>query len=187
MSKKLRWLVAGCLLSCATASVAQQTPAVPAPLPAMRFASDPVGEMLLPLVRSAPRFQKIGTDLIGSPIELRIYRTFEMTPGGRAGDNVSGLLAASTLGLIPHMYSGEHVIHYDLLVNGAMISRFAYRKVLSRTHNIWSSDTTHGMGKDGLEWAKSTVDLFLKDSSADPKMAELSADFDFYFGAPKTP
>jgi hypothetical protein len=51
--------------------------------------------------------------------------------------------------------------------------------------DVWTKDTTHGMGKEGMEWAKSTVDLFLKDAAADAKLSALAAEFDYYFGAAK--
>jgi hypothetical protein len=46
-------------------------------------------------------------------------------------------------------------------------------------------DTTHGLGKEGVEWAKSTVALFLKDASQDSKLSALITEFDYYFSPPK--
>jgi hypothetical protein len=94
---------------------------------------------------------------------------------------VSGLLAASSLGILPVSNSGEHAIVYDLVVNGVVLTSYSYQKSFSRVFNIWSEDTTYGLGQEGLDWALSTTDQFLHDVAGDPKIAELLAEYDYYF------
>jgi hypothetical protein len=151
-------------------------------LPALRFTGDALGSEFYEQIQRAPQFQKMNREALGSPIELRVYHTYRLNRGSAA---TTGLLAAATLGLLPEVSSGEHSIVYEVLVNGVLLSSHKYSKALTHAHNLWTKDTTHGMGKEGMEWAKSTVALFLKDAAADPKLSALAAEFDYYFGPAK--
>jgi hypothetical protein len=170
-------------------ATATDSPAAAAVLPPMRFSSDKIGEGLFEQLHQAPRFQKLSREVIGSPIELRVYHTFQLTNGGRVSGAVSGMLAAGTLGLLPQVYSGEHAMIYEVLVNGAVLSTHTYHKAIARAHNLWNQDNSAGLGKDGLAWAASTVEQFLSDSATDPKLTELTAEYVYYFGtnSPPTP
>jgi len=179
-------LLRGTLVTCAlgwwllaAATEAQQDSV----LPALRFSGDSLGSGFYDQIQRAPQFQKMSREALGSPIELRVYHSYRINRGSAM---TTGLLAAATLGLLPAVASGEHAVVYEVLVNGVLLTAHKYTKVLTHAHNLWTEDTTHGMGKEGMEWAKSTVDLFLKDASADPKLAALAAEFDYYFG-PATP
>jgi hypothetical protein len=165
-------------------AAAVDTPTAAAVLPPLRFSSDSIGNGLFQRLAQAPLFQKLSRDVIGSPIELRVYHTFQLTNGGRVSGAVSGMLAAGTLGLLPQVYSGEHAMIYEVVVNGAVISTHTYRKAIARAHNLWSADSSAGLGKDGLGWAASTVDQFLTDSATDPKLAQLIEEYSYYFGTP---
>ena len=151
-------------------------------LPALRFSGDAVGSGFYDQIQRAPQFQKMSREALGSPIELRVYHTYRINRGSAT---TTGLLAAATLGIFPEVSSGEHTIVYEVLVNGVLLSSYKYSKVLTHARSLWTTDTTHGMGKDGMQWATSTVDLFLKDAAADPKLAALAAEFDYYFGPAK--
>jgi hypothetical protein len=151
----------------------------PTVLPAMRFNSDSLGSGFYEQIRAASQFQKMSKEALGSPVELRIYHTWRINRGSATA---TGLLAAATLGILPLVASGDHTIVYEVLVNGVPVSSYRYSRSLTHAHNLWSgADNSYGMGKDGLEWAKSTVDLFLRDAAADPKLAALTAEFDYYF------
>jgi len=149
-------------------------------LPALRFSADALSSGFYDQIQSAPQFQKMSREAYGSPIELRIYHTWRINRGGA---EATGLLAAATLGLVPEVSSGDHTIVYEVLVNGVLVSSYKYSKSFTHAHNLWSgADKTFGMGKGGVEWAKSTVNLFLKDAATDPKLIGLAAEFDYYFG-----
>jgi hypothetical protein len=152
---------------------------VPA-LPAMRFTADALGSSFYDQIQGAPQFQKMSREAYGSPIELRVYHTWRIS---RASVTATGLLAAATLGIVPMVSSGDHAIVYEVLVNGVLVSSHRYSKSLTHAHNLWSgADQTFGMGNEGLEWARSTVALFLRDAATDPKLSGLAAEFDYYFG-----
>ena len=97
----------------------------------------------------------------------------------------SGLLAVGTLGLSPVVMSGEHALHYELYVNGQRIARYEYSAKLSRNEHLngGAPDATHGLGPDGVVWAKSTVDLFLNDFARDRAVRALNDEYQVYFGA----
>jgi len=166
------------LLSCAANAQAQQA----AVLPALRFNADPLGSGFYDQIRGAPQFQKLSREAAGSPIELRVYHTWRINRGSATA---TGLLAAATLGLLPQVSSGEHTIVYEVLVNGVPVTSYKYSRSLTHARNLWTEDKSYGMGKDGMEWAKSTVELFLREAAADARLTALSAEFDYYFGEPQ--
>lgn len=169
-------------LSSALGAAAADTQPGPV-LPPLRFSADSLASDFYDQIQRAPQFQKMSREALGSPIELRIYHTWRINRGSATA---TGLLAAATLGIVPLVSSGEHAIVYELLVNGTLVSSYKYSKGLTHAHNLWSGvDTTHGLGKDGMEWAKSTVALFLRDAAEDAKLSALAAEFDYYFSAPK--
>jgi hypothetical protein len=163
---------------------ATATEAHPDPqLPTLRFSADALGSSFYEQIQRAPQFEKMSRAALGSPIELRVYHTYRINRGSAAA---SGLLAAATLGIFPMVASGEHSVVYEILVNGTPLATYRYSKTLTHAHNLWSgADTTFGMGKEGMEWARSTVELFLKDAAGDARLSALAAEFDYYFGSPK--
>jgi hypothetical protein len=151
-------------------------------LPALNYHSDSVTGDLFDPIQHTPQFEKLSREALGSPIELHVYHTFRIDRGAATA---TGLLAAATLGLIPQVSNGHHSIVYEVLVNGVLLTSYRYSTALTRVRNIWSQDKTQGLGEDGVKWVRSTVDLFLKDASADPKLAALRTEFDYYFGSAK--
>ncbi|MBV8208841.1 MAG: hypothetical protein JO133_02150 [Burkholderiaceae bacterium] len=149
-------------------------------LPALRYNSDSVTNDLFDSIHHAPQFDKLSREAIGSPIELRVYHTYRIDRGAATA---TGFLAGVTLGLIPQVSSGNHSIVYEVLVNGVPVTSHTYSTSLTRVRNIWTQDKTYGLGEDGIKWARSTVDLFLKDAAADPKLAALRSEFNYYFGS----
>jgi hypothetical protein len=153
-----------------------------ADLPPVHFAGGAIGDDIYNSLRQAPRFTQLDRETVGSPIELRVYRQLHTTKGNRAKGEVTGLLAASTLGLLPVVLSGEHEIVYEYRVNGQLVSRYTYRKAITRSVNMWGGkDDTRGLGKDGLEWARATAAQFLKDSADDKALAALLDEYNEYF------
>jgi len=161
-------------------------PPAPAPvaqdvaLPTLRYNSDSVTNDLFDSIHHAPQFDKLSREAIGSPIELRVYHTYRIDRGAATA---TGFLAGVTLGLIPQVSNGNHSIVYEVLVNGVPVTSHTYSRSLTRVRNIWSQDKTYGLGEDGIKWAKSTVDLFVKDAAADPKLVALRSEFNYYFGS----
>ena len=181
MSRRLliAWaLAAGSVLGYLAPTLASAETPPEAPLPAMRFSADAATTAFFEQIQRAPQFRNLSREALGSPLELRVYHTYRI---GRGSATATGLLAAATLGIIPQVMSGEHSIVYEVLVNGVPVSLYRYSRSLTRARSLWVHDTTHGLGAEGVKWAQSTVDLFVKDAAADPKLAALGAEFDYYF------
>jgi hypothetical protein len=151
------------------------------PLPALRFHADALSESFFEQLSAAPQFQKLSREAYGSPLELRVYHTWRINRGSA---EATGLLAAVTLGILPQVSSGDHTIVYEVLANGVLVASFKYSKALTHARSLWTEDKSFGMGKDGVEWAHSTVALFLRDAATDAKLAVVSEEFDYYFGTP---
>ena len=154
-------------------------------LPTISFRADPSGNDLFDALQSAHLFANLSKEAPGSPIQLRIYHSVH--PANVDAKNFfSGLLSVGTLGLSPVIMSGEHTMHYELYVNGQRISRYEYSATLSRNEYLRgkTADATHGLGPDGVVWAKSTVDLFLNDLAHDNSVRALNDEYQAYFGAP---
>ena len=152
-------------------------------LPTISFRADPSGNDLFDALQSAHLFAHLSKEAPGSPIQLRIYHSVH--PAHVDAKNFfSGLLSVGTLGLSPVIMSGEHTMHYELYVNGQRISRYEYSAKLS--HNAYTYgktvDATHGLGPDGVIWAKSTVGLFLNDLAHDNSVRALNDEYQVYFG-----
>jgi hypothetical protein len=156
----------------------------PVLLPTISFHADPVGNDLFDELQSAHLFAHLSKEAPGSPIQLRIYHSVH--PASIDAKNFfSGLLSVGTLGFSPVIMSGEHTIHYELYVNGQRISRYEYSTKLSRNEyqHGKTADATHGLGPDGVIWAKSTVGLFLNDLAHDDSVRALNDEYQGYFGS----
>jgi hypothetical protein len=154
-------------------------------LPVISFRADASGDDLFDGLQSAHLFAHLSKEAPGSPIQLRIYHTVHPAKVD-AKNFFSGLLSVGTLGLSPVIMSGEHTMHYELYVNGQRILRYEYNAKLSRSEYAHgkTADATHGLGPDGVVWAKSTVDLFLNDLVHDNSVRALNEEYQVYFGAP---
>ena len=153
-------------------------------LPAISFRADGAGNDLFDVLQSAHLLAHLSREAPGSPIQLRIYHSVH--PANVDAKNFfSGLLAVGTLGLSPVVMSGEHTMHYELYVNGQRISRYEYSTKLSRNESLRANtaDATHGLGPDGVVWAKSTADRFLSDLARDNSVRALYDECQMYFSA----
>jgi hypothetical protein len=175
---------AGVSGSDANSAPASQTDPV---LPTVSFHADAAGNDLFDALHSSPMLAHLSKEAPGSPIQLRIFHSVH--PAHVDAKNFfSGLLSVGTLGLSPVVMSGEHTLHYELYVNGQRVVRHEYSANLSRKQYLRDkgADATHGLGPDGEIWAKSTVDLFLKDLAHDDAVRTLNEEYQRYFGTSPT-
>jgi hypothetical protein len=174
----------GVSASDANPATASQTDPV---LPTVSFHADAAGNELFDALHSSPMLAHLSKEAPGSPIQLRIFHSVH--PAHVDAKNFfSGLLSVGTLGLSPVVMSGEHTLHYELYVNGQRVVRHEYSANLSRKQYLRDkgADATHGLGPDGELWAKSTVDLFLKDLAHDDAVRTLNEEYQRYFGTSPT-
>jgi hypothetical protein len=156
-----------------------------APLPAMGYVGSLQDEDNYDLVKAEPMFSKLNKDLVGSPVVLRVTHSLEPTGGGKAVGLASAIFAGGTLGLLPLVLNQDLVVYYDIIVNGTVLTTFTYRKNITVSTNIWSKDTTHGLGDTGLAWVKGTAREFVVAARHDQKLADLVDEYQFYFAATK--
>ena len=166
-----------------------QTAAAPPPpasnaLPPMKFIASVAEDELYQGVKSVPAFSQLDKDLVGSQIVVVVTHGFKPTAAGQATGFLSALVSGSTLGLIPLVTNNNLVLTYEIRVNGDDIVRRDYERSFTRVQNIWANkdDPTHGLGEEGLEWARTTSAQFAAEAAADPAVLELATEYRYYFG-----
>ena len=154
--------------------------------PPMLFASSVAVDEIYELLKARPGFEHLDKETSGTPLYLLVTHSVRPTSGGAAAGMVTGLLAATTLGLIPTVTNEEFVVRYEVWLQGRPISSYSFTRTKTRASNMWSGASAehHGLGREGLEWIKSTVDEFAAKLAADPELARVQADIDYYFPAP---
>ena len=160
--------------------------AVPVPanaLPAMSFYGSIASDELFDLVKKSGQFARIDKELFGSPLSLRVIHTLQPTTGGKATGLLSAIFTGGTLGLIPMVTNNQLVVTYEVRVHGRELVSYSYARTFTRAVNIWAKDETYGLGKDGLEWLKSTAADFTTAAAKDEKLAGLKKEYERYFGA----
>jgi hypothetical protein len=150
-------------------------------LPAMNYYSSIASDELFAAIKAHPAFAKLDKELYGSALSVRVTHSLQPTAAGKATGFFSAILTGGTLGLIPAVSNNNLALIYEVKVHGKTAATFTYQKTFTRAFNIWSKDETHGLGKDGLEWAQSTATQFAADAASDPRVLELKREHDLYF------
>lgn len=169
-------------------TTAVTTPVAPAAapanaLPAMSFHGSIAGDELFELIKKSDQFVRIDKELFGSPLHLRVMHTLQPTAGGKATGLLSAIFTGGTLGLIPAVTNNSLMVTYEVRVHGRELVSYSYQRTFTRAVNIWAKDETHGLGKEGLEWLKSTAGEFTTAAAGDAKLASLKKEYERYFGA----
>ncbi len=154
-------------------------------LPAMNFVSSIAGDEMFLLIKQQTLFSNLDKALIGSPITLRMTHTMQPTTAGKTTGLLSAIWAGGTLGLLPVVSNNTLVVTYEVLVHGKDVATYSYQRNFTRAINIWAKDETHGLGKDGVEWLKSTAGEFGSAAAADEKLIALKQEYESYFSATK--
>jgi hypothetical protein len=172
-----------CLVSLLVGTAQAETSGPTAPLPPIEYVGAVAGDELYTQLKSDPLFAHLDKNLVGSAITLRVTHSFQPTSGGMATGLASAIWAGGTLGLLPVVVNSDLVITYEIIVNGTVLTTYSYQKNFTKAVNIYSTDTTYGLGKDGLAWAKDTATQFTASAAKDEKLAALQTEYKFYFGA----
>jgi hypothetical protein len=153
------------------------------PLPAMNFYSSLAKDTIYDAIKANPRFSKLDKELVGSPITLLVTHSVRPTAGGQAAGFLTGILSGSTLGLIPTVTNEQFVLRYEILLQGKPVSIYSFERTGTRAINMWSTDTSveQMLGKDGMEWLKSTINEFIAKSANDPELLKIQSEINFYF------
>lgn len=153
------------------------------PLPAMNFYSSFAKDTIYDAIKANPKFSKLDKELVGSPITLRVTHSVRPTSGGQAVGFLSAIISGSSLGLIPMVTNEQFVLRYEILLQGKPVSIYSFERTSTRAINMWSTDTSveQMLGKDGMEWLKSTINEFIAKSANDPELLKIQSEIDFYF------
>ena len=154
-------------------------------LPAMSFFGSIANDQLFDLVKKSDQFAKLDKELYGSPLTLRVMHSLQPTSGGKATGLLSAIFSGGTLGLLPVVTNNSLVVTYEVRVHGRELVSYSYQRSFTRAVNIWAKDETYGLGKDGLEWLKSTAGEFTAAAATDAKLIALKKEYERYFGAPQ--
>jgi len=153
-------------------------------LPAMSFYGSIANDELFDLIKKSEQFARLDKELFGSPLHLRVMHTLQPTAGGKATGLLSAIFTGGTLGLIPAVTNNSLMVTYEVRVHGRELVSYSYQRTFTRAVNIWAKDETHGLGKEGLEWLKSTATEFTAAAASDAKLASLKKEYERYFGSP---
>jgi hypothetical protein len=188
----VRTLAAGVMI-CARAFAADPAPVVlpsvstpvvaSSALPAMSFYGSIASDELFDIIKKSDQFARLDKELFGSPLHLRVMHTLQPTTGGKATGLLSAILTGGTLGLLPAVTNNSLMVTYEVRVHGRELVSYSYQHTFTRAFNIWAKDDTHGLGKEGMEWLRSTAGEFVTAASTDPKLAALKKEYERYFGA----
>ncbi|HEU4780828.1 MAG TPA: hypothetical protein VFS58_13180 [Steroidobacteraceae bacterium] len=168
----------------ATDPVPAETTEPASALPAMSFYGSIANDELFELVSKSDQFTRIDKELYGSPLHLRVMHSLQPTSGGKATGLLSAIFSGGTLGLLPVVTNNSLVVTYEVRVHGRELVSYSYQRSFTRAVNIWAKDETYGLGKDGLEWLKSTATEFTAAAASDAKLTSLKKEYERYFGAP---
>ena len=150
------------------------------PYPPMQFFSSFSKDKLLEELRNTQQFTNLDNEALGSAIVIRVRHHTRMTVGGSAAAMSSALLAGSTLGLLPVVSNDDLIISYDVLVHGDRIATFEYIENFTEADSMYSSNINELDGP-ALEWAESTVPLFLSDLEENEVIQDLIEEYRYYF------
>jgi hypothetical protein len=186
-------LLAASVMLCAHVHAAEPAPmvqpAVSTPvvassaLPAMSFYGSIASDELFDIIKKSDQFARLDKELFGSPLHLRVMHSLQPTTGGKATGLLSAILTGGTLGLLPAVTNNSLMVTYEVRVHGRELVSYSYQRTFTRAFNVWAKDETHGLGKEGMEWLRSTAGEFVAAASADPKLAALKKEYERYFGA----
>jgi hypothetical protein len=161
---------------------AEPAPAPTTALPAMSFYGSIADTELFELIKKSEQFARIDKQLYGSPLQLRVMHALQPTASGKATGLLSAIFTGGTLGLIPAVTNNSLMVTYEIRVHGRELVSYSYQRTFTRAVNIWAKDETHGLGKEGLEWLRSTASEFTTAAASDAKLGALKQEYERYFG-----
>lgn len=153
-------------------------------LPPMRFATTLKHETLIDEIKAYPAFANIDNKNLGAPILLRVTHTWRATAGGDAAGVASGLLAGSSLGILPVVTNRDMVITYEILVHGTQIAAFEFVENFTSTVSIYSEQARTGaLSESEKAWLADTLRQFDAQVQHHEGVRELLGEYQYYFGS----
>ena len=113
---------------------------------------------------------------------MSIYFVNQSTSGGTAATTTSGLLAASTLGIIPIVTNEDKTLRFEIWINRISYASYEYTENFSDVGNLWTMNNGKKMNPEVLQWALKCIEDLHQKIAQDPKIKEMLAEHAFYFG-----
>ncbi|TKB56134.1 hypothetical protein [Ferrimonas aestuarii] len=151
--------------------------------PPVLFVTNIEDQELKSTFESFQAFEKLDKDSIGLPIGIRVLKAVRTK---RDGANLSsGLLAATTLGIIPVVSNTEFKVVYQVFLQGKEISNYEYIIESTEVGSMWSNGGVAD-GRDSKPseqlFIEKTVPHFLNDLIEDDEAQATFAEYREYFG-----
>lgn len=106
-------------------------------------------------------FTALDESSVGLPIGVRVIKGLRTKNDGLGGS--TGLLAATTLGIIPTVTNKEFKVIYQVFVQGDKIEEFSYTVDSTEVGNLWAMHQEREMKPDEQIFLENTVPHFLND------------------------
>ncbi|QDP02719.1 hypothetical protein [Thalassotalea sp. PS06] len=149
--------------------------------PAMKYISGVDDDINFDLLIKDPLLENLEKDLHGSPFLFASFIQNSSTEGGQVSQFTTGLLSATTLGLVPVVTNNDLTIHYRIRLQQTTISEFTYSKNFTDAGFLWAGPDQE-LSTEVKAWVKSTVPMFLRDVRRDEKLKEMIDEYQYYFG-----
>ena len=131
-------------------------------------------------------FGNIKKEMPGAPLRLYAIIHAQSTEGGSASEFSSGLLAATTLGIIPVVKNQDIVMTYRIRINNNTLAEYSYTKNVTDVVSMYNMNKAQNFDKETQAWIDGTIDLLLEDIKKDRNIIEFIEEFDYYFGEEKS-
>jgi len=148
--------------------------------PPVFFVSNIEDKAFAEKLKSFGAFTEINETAVGYPIGLRVLKGHRTKQDGTQFSSM--LLSASTLGIIPVVQNTEFKVHYELFVQGKLISTFKYQLDSTDVDNFWTAAyKTHKVTPTEEQFIVDTLPQFLTELSQDEKAAATFKEYWTYF------
>ncbi|WP_144395344.1 hypothetical protein [Pleionea sediminis] len=176
----MRHLLIGLTFSCFCLSVyAKESEKSGLPI---RYFSTVPGDAVMEKIMLHPKFNNAQEELPGSPIVLRVVLEQRQDVNNPASFT-TGLLAATSLGILPAVMSEDILIRYEVFVNGNSIVDFEFTESFTEVKNIFAGRDSSKLDPEIEQWVLTTTDQFLSSVEKSKEFKELEKEYDFYFGS----
>lgn len=93
------------------------------------------------------------------------------------------MLSGGTLGILPVVTSDRLIVRYEARLNGNAVASHTLERTSTRAQSIRAagSDTTGGLGKAGVDWARTTGVEAATELAQDPGLLAARDEIAFYF------
>lgn len=177
--KNMLKLLAGLIMSCAVFSPVRAEP-IPISFLLVAPGEKEIRETLIARLRQLPYFSDIDAkgENSGSSVYLTVSIGQVPTTGGTAASATTGLLAASTLGIIPTFDNKDISVYYELRSHHTKVASFSYSANFTAVANLYTPQGK--LSENARKWAIETVDRLAEDIRFNEPMIALQAEYDAF-------